>query len=461
MQQIGDRLRLEWRAPTRNQDGTREKLDLREARVLRRVLDLDALVKAQTHPSPANTETKPETELAAAGSIAETPPAPPAAEAAPAEPAPAAETGATLPSETPPSDAQAGAASTPVPTEPELAGPPAQPLKPQVVFPPFEAEAVVAATEPATLPGEAEFYEDPVDPTWIGKRVEYAIVYVNLKKRVSPLSAKVPIDPVSALEPPGTPSAEVGDYFVSLKWSPQTDTQVGYLVFRRPGGETAATGNDTRFAPLEEKPLSEPEFDDHTIAFGAPVCYAVATAKLPPPAPTPSVATETTPTPTPTTTTPATTPTTTTTTTTSTIAPATESEAETGGEAPAADVVPVVPPITPPPRVRSRLSDEVCLTPEDNFPPPVVTGLVAVPSAEGILLTWRGVEAADLRGYRVYRAPEASGPYELLAEVDTPTYSDTEAPVGEARFYSVTSIDSAPGTNESKRSEIASATRPQ
>jgi hypothetical protein len=443
VEQIGDQLRLEWKAPARNHDGTTENLDLREARVLRRVLDLDALVKAQTHPAPTESEQKSEKEPTSGETPPEVATDRPPGEAAPAaEPEPSPEPAPVAPSETPPREADAATSTTTEKGEPPTPQAPPTPPTPRVTFPPFEGEAVVVATLTSTEPGAPGFYEEPVDREWIGKRVEYALVYTNRKKRVSPVSAKVQIDPVPALAPPGAPTAEGGEGFVSLSWTPpatgtETGTDIGYLVFRHPGTPPPPSEAEHPVSPLGEEPvsepLSEPAFEDHAIVFGVPVCYRVATVLLPPPLPPPENTEET----------------------------ETETERETVEEMPPGDIVPIVPPIAKPPRIQSLPSDEVCLTPEDHFPPPVPTGLVVVPSGDGLLLTWRGVEAGDLRGYRVYGASSASGPFQLLGEVETPTYTDPDAPVGEARFYAVTAIDTAPGTNESKRSDVASATRRQ
>lgn len=432
MEQIGDRLRLEWRAPTRNRDGTTENLQLREARVLRRVLDLEALVKAQTHPAPPEPEAEPEAEPTSEEPSPIAGPEPPPAEKTPPEqPTPA--TGGAAP-------AEASQATVTQPASAERKTP-SPPRKPEVVFPPFEAEAVVVATRTANAPGAQAFYEEPVDPSWIGKRVEYAVVYANRKKRVSPISTRVPIDPFPALAAPGAPTAEVGDGFVSLEWSPPVEGEdLGYLLFRRsetPPPSSGLSENSYPASPLNQEPLSEPKFEDPGIVFGVPLCYAVASVRLPPPPPS-GGGDESKP-----------------------ETPETPQVLETSDESPSGDIVPVVPPIARPPRIQSPLSDEVCLTPEDHFPPPVPSGLVAVPSGDGILLTWRAVEARDLRGYRVYVGPSASGPWRLLGEVETPTYTDREVPPGEARFYAVTAIDTAPGTNESHESEAAAATRPQ
>ncbi len=109
--------------------------------------------------------------------------------------------------------------------------------------------------------------------------------------------------------------------------------------------------------------------------------------------------------------------------------------------------------------ISSLPSEETCLMPEDRFPPPAPTGLVAVPSSGAVLLSWREVDAPDRKGYRVYRGGSAGGPLELLAEVAESSYTDGTAVPGEDYFYAVTAIDDAPGVNESPQSEVAEARR--
>ena len=354
MRQLGDRLRLSWKAPARNQDGSSENVDLESARVLRRVMDVPAPPAARAAESP---DEEPE-----------------AASVTPATPL--AETTTVTPPEATPS-------VTPLAATPPAGAPVAAP-------PPFQSEAVVVAEVVSPKLGENEDHEEPIDPSWIGKRVEYALVYVNGKGRESPLTGIVSIDPVAALPPPGPPKAEAADGFVGLSWNPlpEAPASIAFSVYRRLEGT-----KDYPEAPLNPEPLSTPGFEDRTAVFGAASCYVVA-AVLPRPG-----------------------------------------------------------------FIASVPSEEICITPEDRFAPPAPAGLVAVPSSDSILLSWREVDAPDRRGYRVYRGASPEGPFELVAEVTESSYEDESADSGETYFYEVTAIDDAPGVNESSGSEVAEARR--
>jgi hypothetical protein len=315
LRQVGDRLRLDWEAPARNEDGTTEGVDLELARVMRRVTEIPAV----------------------------------------------------------PSSPDSDPAPVPAPRPP-----------------PFPSEAVAVAEVDSPNPGEAKAHEDPLDPAWIGKRVEYAVVYVNGKGRESAMSEVKSVDPVAPPAPPGPPKAEARDGYVALSWSlpAEPPASPSFAVYRR-----LEESRDYPRAPLNSEPLTTPSFEDKTAVFGVAHCYVVAAV------------------------------------------------------------------LSPSGSVSSLPSGETCITPEDRFPPGAPSGLVAVPSEDAILLSWREVDAADRRGYRLYRGDSRSGPFELLAEVTESSYRDGSADPGGRYFYMVTAIDDAPGINESARSEVVEARR--
>ena len=104
----------------------------------------------------------------------------------------------------------------------------------------------------------------------------------------------------------------------------------------------------------------------------------------------------------------------------------------------------------------SARSAEVKITPEDKFPPPVPSGLAAVVSTGSIELVWEPSAAADLAGYRIYRAA-GEGSFQKLAETrEAPSYSDSKIEPGKSYRYAVTAFDQA--GNESAMSAPVAAT---
>lgn len=101
---------------------------------------------------------------------------------------------------------------------------------------------------------------------------------------------------------------------------------------------------------------------------------------------------------------------------------------------------------------------------EDHTPPPHPRDLTADPRPAGVItLQWSGVRAADLAGYRIYRAPDAGIPPDeehRLAEVaaGTTSWADENANLDQIHHYRVTAVDA--NGNESSPSNEASAPRP-
>ncbi|HJS74236.1 MAG TPA: hypothetical protein VJ921_08125, partial [Vicinamibacteria bacterium] len=248
VRQIGDRVRLTWRAPSRNEDGSSESVDLEKASVLRRVREVPPPAPA---PPPETSEASP----------AEPAPAP--AEPSPSEPPAPATT--SVPAQIPEGattqapEAAPPASETPVPT------PPAPP-------PPFRSEAIVVQEVDSSGLGELRSFEEPVDAAWIGKRVEYAVVYENRKGRESALSEVARVDTVRAIAPPAAPTLEAAPGFVAVKWSAPAEAPPGvaFSVHRRLSDAKAYPD-----APLNPEPLSAPSFEDRSAVFGASLCYVV------------------------------------------------------------------------------------------------------------------------------------------------------------------------------------------
>jgi fibronectin type 3 domain-containing protein len=242
---------------------------------------------------------------------------------------------------------------------------------------------VVAELESRVL-GERAAREEPLDSAWVGKRVEYALVYENRKGRESSISEIARIDPAPPLAPPGPPAAEAGDGFVALRWAPppKAPPDLEFSVRRK-----RADAEGYGAATLNAEPITGGSFEDRTAVFGEASCYVV-------------VAT------------------------------------------------------VPSRSVSSLPSEEVCITPEDRYPPPAPEALVAVPAAGAILLSWRHADAPDRKGYRVYRGASRAGPFEFLGEVAETSFRDESVGSDETLFYYVTAIDSAAGVNESEPSGV-------
>src|SRR5690606_37136939 len=94
----------------------------------------------------------------------------------------------------------------------------------------------------------------------------------------------------------------------------------------------------------------------------------------------------------------------------------------------------------------------------DIFAPEPPAGLTAVAGLGSIELTWERSTAADLRGYRLYRASGA-GEVSLLADaIDGPAYSDRQISPGTTYRFRVTAVDEA--GNESEPSATIEVSAP-
>jgi hypothetical protein len=106
--------------------------------------------------------------------------------------------------------------------------------------------------------------------------------------------------------------------------------------------------------------------------------------------------------------------------------------------------------------IEGPLSDRVCITPVDRYPPPVPGGLRAVQEGNAVTLIWEAVEAADLAGYIVLRGDGSSTtalvPL-LRSPIQATTYRDTTAVAGATYSYAVYAVDASPAANVSALSE--------
>ena len=117
--------------------------------------------------------------------------------------------------------------------------------------------------------------------------------------------------------------------------------------------------------------------------------------------------------------------------------------------------------------IRSTLSPTITVVMHDTFPPRTPTGLAAVPSTDGIDLSWEPNTEPDLAGYIVYRRQvsvtgEAIGTPTRLTSTPTPApaFSDRTAQPGQSYSYRVTAIDTA-GNESPASTEVQESRRVQ
>jgi len=108
-------------------------------------------------------------------------------------------------------------------------------------------------------------------------------------------------------------------------------------------------------------------------------------------------------------------------------------------------------------KAESEPAGPVPVTPKDTFPPAVPTGLTAAIGVGSIELAWERNNEPDLRTYIIYRAV-GGGPFEKLAESDSPVYTDRAVKSGTSYRYEVSAVDQK--NNESAKSAPAEAVAP-
>jgi len=106
----------------------------------------------------------------------------------------------------------------------------------------------------------------------------------------------------------------------------------------------------------------------------------------------------------------------------------------------------------------SERTEAVAVTRVDRFPPPVPTGLTAVPGLNAIELAWDRSLEPDTAGYVVYRA-EAGGEFVRHGEPGAAAnFSDRAVRSGAVYRYAVSAVDRL--GNESAKSSAVEATAP-
>jgi fibronectin type 3 domain-containing protein len=108
--------------------------------------------------------------------------------------------------------------------------------------------------------------------------------------------------------------------------------------------------------------------------------------------------------------------------------------------------------------VEGKGSPGIAVTPAKLTPPSAPVGLVAIPTKEGIELTWNRNREPDILGYNVYRRKTGEKEFQRLNESPLPknTYLDTDVVLEQEYEYAVTAVDNSSRRNESARSEEVS-----
>lgn len=113
------------------------------------------------------------------------------------------------------------------------------------------------------------------------------------------------------------------------------------------------------------------------------------------------------------------------------------------------------------PAVLSLNSAQVNATPGDSTPPAIPANLTAHGGqvSQTITLDWDDVADSDLAGYKLFRATDSAGPFDLVNTsnlIGASDYADSGLVDGTTYYYKVLARDT--GGNESAESNVASAT---
>lgn len=104
---------------------------------------------------------------------------------------------------------------------------------------------------------------------------------------------------------------------------------------------------------------------------------------------------------------------------------------------------------------QSEISRAAEITPKDEFPPAVPTGVSAVAAVDSIELSWERNTEDDFSGYDVYRSAANAAFEKIAGAINTPVYSDRTVEAGKRYRYAITAIDAI--GNESARSAAVEA----
>ena len=432
--------------------------------------------EAETAPEAeqeAEAETEPELEAEAAPeAVGETEPDEPQEAAGAGEP-PGEEAGGETPEQAP--EPEAGAEPEPEPAaevEPEP-----EPEPEGTLLDYEELEFEVLSEIESEVPGEEQVLELPVEPDWVGRRLEITVRY-EARGGASEESELQSLDVTGPLPAVEGVLVEVGPRELTIRWedprgalakAPVADPV--FEVFRRRGEESERLGRS--FGPSQT---------DADVVWGEEVCYgarlvvagAAEERVLPDPGPVapadpegdasaaepPAPDQDAAETPAPD----------------ETVAAGAPETPEAEPEDPEAEAAPVPDepeaeedPWTPIPiRVPGAgtgalsvgpMSAEECVVPVDAFPPVPPSDLRLFWRSEATELSWRDSASTDVAGYHVYRTgPDGTG-FQRLTEslVEQTSYTDAARDPRGAYRYAVTAVDGADPPNESLPSDPATA----
>jgi len=105
---------------------------------------------------------------------------------------------------------------------------------------------------------------------------------------------------------------------------------------------------------------------------------------------------------------------------------------------------------------QSGASAEVSAALDDNVPPDVPTGLVAVPGNAQVTLNWDDSEATDFSGFKIYRSTTSESYGAALTTTTASSYVDEAVSNDTTYYYKVSAVDES--SNESDLSAEALAT---
>jgi hypothetical protein len=308
--------------------------------------------------TPVEVKTPLELAAVAAAAAAGRGGAAPASAAAAATPPAAAAPATTAPATAAPAAPPAAPAATPPATPPATAAAPA-PAAPA-------AQAPAAAAPPAQKPGTFPFV-----------RRLYVVRGVTRTGRPGAESPRTGIPLVPLPPPPPKVTAAFTEKAVTAAWEAQPGA-AAYNVYR----------GDDLLQPVNPAPVTSPAFEEPLTAVGTEQCYRVRSVAV---------------------------------------------------------VAPVM--------LEGDASAPACVTPRDQFPPAAPRGLAAVPTAGQISLIWDANGEKDLAGYIVLRGetPEALAAI-TPAPIKETSYRETTVKPGTRYVYAIVAVDAATPPNMSAQS---------